>query len=128
LVLTKNGSIYALTREAARRRIFLRVEGLPAASFEGTYRPQVKALRSQQGEFIVEVFDQGEPGSSREEITGDSFSIELIGGAYNCYIRVLHRGRQRPGRRSSSPELQALITTTEGLEVTPESGLSTRSR
>jgi hypothetical protein len=100
LVLTKNGSIYALTREAARRRIFRRVEGLPAASFEGTYRPQVKALRSQQGEFIVEVFDQGEPGSWCEEITGDSFSIE-IGGAYNCYTRVLHRGRQRPGRRSS---------------------------
>jgi hypothetical protein len=63
------------------------VEGLPAALFEGTYRPQVKALRSQQGEFIVEVFDQGEPGSSREEITGDSFSIELIGGAYNCYTQ-----------------------------------------
>ena len=33
------------------------------------------------------VFDQGEPGSSREEITGDSFSIELIGGAYNGYTR-----------------------------------------
>ena len=33
------------------------------------------------------VFDQGEPGSSREEITGDSFSIELIGGAYNAYTR-----------------------------------------
>jgi hypothetical protein len=61
----------------------------------------VKALRSQQGEFIVEVFDQGEPGSSRDEIIGDSFSIELIGGAYNWYTRVLHRGRQRPGRRSS---------------------------
>ena len=63
------------------------VEGLPAALFEGTYRPQVKALRSQQGEFVVQVFDQGEPGSSREEITGDSFSIELIGGAYNGYTR-----------------------------------------
>jgi hypothetical protein len=63
------------------------VEGLPAALFEGTYRPQVKTLRSQQGEFVVQVFDQGEPGSSQEEITGDSFSIELIGGAYNGYTR-----------------------------------------
>ena len=63
------------------------VEGLPAALFEGTYRPQVKTLRSQQGEFVVQVFDQGEPGSSQGEITGDSFSIELIGGAYNGYTR-----------------------------------------
>jgi hypothetical protein len=54
LVLAKNGSIYALTRETARPRI---------------------------------VFDQGEPGSSREEITGDSFSMELSGDAYNCHAR-----------------------------------------
>jgi hypothetical protein len=33
------------------------------------------------------VFDQGQPGSSQREITGDSFSIELIGGAYNGYTR-----------------------------------------
>lgn len=63
------------------------VEGLPAALFEGTYRPQAKALRSQQGEFVVQVFDQGEPGGSQGEITGDSFAIELIGGAYNGYSR-----------------------------------------
>src|SRR5215212_3532610 len=63
------------------------VEGLPAALFEGTYRPQDKALRSLRGEFVVQVFDQGEPGSSQAEITGDSFSIELIGGAYNGYTR-----------------------------------------
>jgi hypothetical protein len=63
------------------------VEGLPAPLFEGTYRSQDKALRSLKGEFVVQVFDQGEPGSSREEITGDSFSIELIGGAYNGYTR-----------------------------------------
>jgi hypothetical protein len=63
------------------------VEGLPAALFEGTYRPQERTLRSQRGEFVVEVFDQGEPGSSQAEITGDSFSIELIGGAYNGYTR-----------------------------------------
>ena len=42
---------------------------------------------SLRGEFVVQVFDQGEPGSSQEEITGDSFSIELIGGAYNGYTR-----------------------------------------
>jgi len=63
------------------------VEGLPAALFEGTYRPQDKALRSLRGEFVVQVFDQGEPGSSQAEITGDSFSIELIGGQYNGYTR-----------------------------------------
>ena len=38
-----------------------------------------------QGEFVVQVFDQGEPGASPGEITGDSFSIQLIGGAYNGY-------------------------------------------
>ena len=35
----------------------------------------------------MQVFDQGEPGSSQGEITGDSFSIELFGGAYNGYTR-----------------------------------------
>ena len=29
---------------------------------------------------VVHVFDEGEPGSS-EEVTGDSFSIDLIEGA-----------------------------------------------
>jgi hypothetical protein len=33
------------------------------------------------------VFDQGEPGTSRGEITGDSFAIELVGGAYAAYTR-----------------------------------------
>ena len=63
------------------------VEGLQTALFEGTYRPQEKTLRSQQGEFVVQVFDQGEPGSSRGEITGDGFAIELFGGAYGAYTR-----------------------------------------
>ncbi len=40
------------------------------------------------GEFIVQVFDQGEPGSPQGEFTGDEFSIELIGGAYNGYTRA----------------------------------------
>jgi hypothetical protein len=35
-------------------------------------RPQDKALRSLQGGFVGQVFDQGESGSSGEEITGDS--------------------------------------------------------
>jgi hypothetical protein len=34
--------------------------------------------------------DKGEPGSSQEEITGDSFSIELIGGANNGYTRGVY--------------------------------------
>jgi hypothetical protein len=63
------------------------VEGLPAALFEGIYRPQDRTLRNLRGEFVVQVFDQGEPGTSQAEITGDSFSIELIGGAYNGYTR-----------------------------------------
>ncbi len=64
------------------------VKGIQTALFEGTYRPQEKTLRSQQGEFVIQVFDQGEPGGSQAEITGDSFSIELIGGAYNGYTRA----------------------------------------
>ena len=64
------------------------VEGLPAALFEGTYRPQDRTLRNLRGEFVVQVFDQGEPGTSQGEITGDSFSIQLIGGAYTGYTRA----------------------------------------
>ena len=64
------------------------VEGLPGALFEGTYRPQETTLRSARGEFVVQVFDQGEPGTSQEEITGDGFSIQLIGGVYNGYTRA----------------------------------------
>ena len=62
-----------------------------AAQFEGTYRPQGKTPgvlgSARDGRFIVQVFDQGEPGTSQGEITGDSFSIELIGGAYGAYTR-----------------------------------------
>ena len=36
------------------------------------------------------MFDQGEPGTSQAEITGDSFSIELTGGAYNGYTQAGH--------------------------------------
>jgi hypothetical protein len=87
-------------------------------------------VRALQGEFVDQVFDQGEPGSSREEITGDSFSIELIGAPTTATpgAAISRAATSRWSRRSSSPKLQALITTTEGLEVTPESGFSTRSR
>jgi hypothetical protein len=64
------------------------VEDFPAALFEGTYRPQDRTLRNLRGEFVVQVFDEGEPGTSQGEITGDSFAIELIGGAYNGYTRA----------------------------------------
>jgi hypothetical protein len=46
-----------------------------------------RARRSLQGKFVVQVFDQGEPGSSRGEITGDGFAIDLVGGAYALYTR-----------------------------------------
>lgn len=58
-----------------------------AAQFEGTYRSQDTTLGALQGRFVVLVFDQGEPGRSVGEITGDGFSIELIGGAYPLYTR-----------------------------------------
>ena len=84
----------------------------------------------QRGEFVVHVFDQGEPGSSRDEITGDSFSIELIRGAYNGYTRggyIERVATSRWSRRSSSPKLQPSITSTEGLDVVLESGSTTRT-
>ena len=66
--------------------------GLPAARFKGTYRPQSLNPNipdsQEQGTFQVEVFDQGEPGRSMAEITGDSFSIQLQGGTYHGYTRA----------------------------------------
>ena len=76
-------------------------------SVRGTYRPQERAIRSLQGEFVVQVFDQGQPGGSQEEITGDSFSIELIGGASRLHQRRLHRGRQRPGGVVEAADMEA---------------------
>ena len=61
-------------------------EGLSAALFHGTYRSQDDPL--QPGQFRVLVFDQGEPGRSVGDVTGDGFSIELIGGAYDGYTRA----------------------------------------
>lgn len=64
------------------------VDGIPVAQFEGDYRSQDTALSAlPPGRFSVQVFDQGEPGGSVEEITGDSFTIDLIGGPYTCYTR-----------------------------------------
>ena len=77
--------------------------GLPVVQFEGTYRPQDKTPAVSEdgpdGRFIVQVFDQGEPGRTREEfVTGDGFSIELIGWRLRrLHPGRLHRGRQHPG-------------------------------
>ena len=66
---------------------------LDAAKFEGTYRPQGKTPgipgSERDGRFVVEVFDQGEPGRTKDPafVTGDGFAIELVGGAYGAYTR-----------------------------------------
>jgi hypothetical protein len=68
-------------------------EGIPAALFEGTYRPQDTAVDlpvgvlDPDGEFTVLVGDQGEPARPGGVFTGDLFSIELFGGAYGAYTR-----------------------------------------
>ena len=64
----------------------------PVARLTGTYRPQSSnrslPSRQEEGRFQVVVYDEGEPGSSRTEITGDAFSIELYGGRYTGYQRA----------------------------------------
>lgn len=68
-------------------------DGIPAAQFEGTYRPQdtdvllPPMVTDPSGTFRVLVGDQGEPARPGEPLTGDLFSIELIGGAYDFYTR-----------------------------------------
>ena len=66
---------------------------LPVAQFRGVYRPQrpdrtMPAGQQAEGRFEVQVFDQGEPGQSMAEITGDAFAIQLIGGRYHGYTRA----------------------------------------
>jgi hypothetical protein len=64
---------------------------LDAAQFDGTYRSQETGLTSAlPGRFTVLVFDQGEPGVSRDPafVTGDGFAIELAGGPYTLYTRA----------------------------------------
>jgi hypothetical protein len=61
-----------------------------SALFQGRYRPQSldpTFLGAQDGTFTVQVFDQGEPGHTTLDFTGDGFSIELFGGRYNGYTR-----------------------------------------
>jgi hypothetical protein len=65
-------------------------EAMPnSAQFDGTYRSQDAALAAMPpGRFVVQVFDQGEPGRSVGDFTGDGFAIELLGGAYPAYTRA----------------------------------------
>jgi hypothetical protein len=60
------------------------------AEFQGSYRSQQKGLLSATpGRFTVLVFDQGEPGGTKDpQITGDGFSIDLKGGPYPLYTRA----------------------------------------
>lgn len=62
------------------------------AQFTGTYQAQaldpILLDTLSEGLFKVDVFDQGEPGRSKGEITGDGFSIELTGGRYSGYTRA----------------------------------------
>ena len=64
---------------------------LDAAQFDGTYRSQDTSLTSAlPGRFNVLVFDQGEPGRTKDPafVTGDGFAIELTGGPYTLYTRA----------------------------------------
>ena len=64
---------------------------LDAAQFDGTYRSQDTSLLSAPpGRFNVLVFDQGEPGRTKDPafVTGDGFSIDLTGGPYTMYTRA----------------------------------------
>jgi len=64
---------------------------LDMAQFNGTYRSQDTSLMSAlPGRFSVLVFDQGEPGRTKDPafVTGDGFSIELFGGPYDFYTRA----------------------------------------
>jgi hypothetical protein len=60
------------------------------AEFQGSYRSQQTGLLSAApGKFTVLVFDQGEPGGTKDpQITGDGFSIDLKGGPYPLYTRA----------------------------------------
>jgi hypothetical protein len=62
----------------------------PWAQFQGAYRSQETHLLSKApGKFTVLVFDQGEPGRTKDpQITGDFFSIDLKLGPYPLYTRA----------------------------------------
>jgi hypothetical protein len=63
-----------------------------AAQFDGNYRSQDTSLTSDEetGRFTVLVFDQAEPGVSRDPafVTGDGFAIDLKTGPYVSYTRA----------------------------------------
>jgi hypothetical protein len=62
-----------------------------AAQFDGNYRSQETSLISAEtGRFTVLVFDQAEPGTSRDPafVTGDGFAIDLKSGPYVDYTRA----------------------------------------
>ena len=64
---------------------------LDAAQFDGDYRSQDTSLTSAEtGRFTVLVFDQSEPGTSRDPafVTGDGFAIDLKSGPYVSYTRA----------------------------------------
>jgi hypothetical protein len=66
---------------------------LDMAQFDGTYRSQDTSLTSAEpGRFHVLVFDQGEPGRTKDPVfvTGDGFAIELTGtyAPYAGYTRA----------------------------------------
>ena len=59
------------------------------AQFQGNYRSQETIAPAAPGRFTVLVFDQGEPGRTKDpQITGDGFSIDLRGGPYTVYTRA----------------------------------------
>jgi hypothetical protein len=62
----------------------------PWAEFQGSYRSQqTNLLSAAPGKFTVLVFDQGEPGRTKDpQITGDGFSIDLKLGPYPLYTRA----------------------------------------
>ena len=112
---------------------------LDAATFDGTYRPQGKTPgipgNDRDGRFTVIVYDQGEPARPGGRFTGDGVRHRTLRGRLRrLHPGRLHRGRQRPGEgfevatSSADPDDgQPMITSSEGLDVTPESGSSTRS-
>ena len=64
---------------------------LDAAQFDGDYWSQDTSVTSVlPGRFTVLVFDQGEPGRTKEPlfVTGDGFSIDLKTGPYISYTRA----------------------------------------
>jgi hypothetical protein len=62
---------------------------LDAAQFDGNYESQDTGVTG-SGRFTVLVFDQGEPGRTKDPafVTGDGFAIDLKTGPYVSYTRA----------------------------------------